>query len=81
LLYAESRRFGPDAKWRGSRLAFTFKLEWADGAPADPPVLRTIVPTWRVGDTIQLGADRTLRVIETRDAETDEAPVLVVEAA
>jgi hypothetical protein len=34
------------------------------------------VPNWSAGDTIPLGADRTLRVIETRFADND--PVLVV---
>jgi hypothetical protein len=37
----------------------------------------TAVPTWHAGDTIPLGAGRTLRVIETRFA--DEELVLVVE--
>jgi hypothetical protein len=58
---------------------FAYKLEHEDGTPADPPVLHTAVPTWQAGDTIPLGADRTLRVIETRLA--DEEPVLVVESA
>ena len=55
-------------------------LEKEDGTPADPPVLHTAVPTWRVGDTIPLGRDNALRVIETRFAENDE-PVLVVKPA
>jgi hypothetical protein len=46
---------------------FTFKLELADGTPADPPTLRTAVPNWNPGDTIPLGRDRVLRVIEVRD--------------
>ena len=54
----------------------TFKLELEDGTPADPPVLHTAAPNWRAGDTIPLGADRTLRVVETRFVEED--PVLVV---
>jgi hypothetical protein len=58
-------------------MAFTYRLDKEDGTPADPPVLHTAVPTWRVGDTIPLGKDRTLRVIETRFE--DEEPVLVVE--
>ena len=48
-----------------------------DGTPADPRVLHTAVPTWRAGDTIPPGADRMLRVVETRFADDD--PVLVVE--
>ena len=49
-------------------MAFQFRLGRKDGTPADPPVLHTAVPTWQAGDTIPLGADRTLRVI----AGTDE---------
>lgn len=60
-------------------MGFTFKLEQEDGTPADPAVLHTAVPTWSVGDTIPLGRDNALRVIETRF--TDEDSVLVVEAA
>jgi hypothetical protein len=60
-------------------MAFTFKLELEDGTPADQPVLRTAVPTWQAGDTIPLGAARTLRVVQVRDDDVDEAPVLVVE--
>jgi hypothetical protein len=59
---------------------FAFKLEQADGTPADPPAFETAVPTWGPGDTIPLGRDRTLRVIDTRDGETpDDDAVLVVE--
>jgi hypothetical protein len=36
-------------------MAFTFRLEKEDGAPADPPSFRTSVLTWRRGDTIPLG--------------------------
>jgi hypothetical protein len=63
-------------------MAFTFKLEHKDGTPADPPILDTATPTWRSGDTIPLGQDRTLRVIDTRPGrKPDEDPVLVVETA
>ena len=44
-------------------MTFRFKLERTDGTPADPPELTTAVPNWRQGDTIPLGADRTLRVL------------------
>jgi len=57
---------------------FTFRLVFEDGTPADPPVLKTAVPNWSVGNTIPLGAERTLRVIETRFDDPDD-PVLVVE--
>jgi hypothetical protein len=60
-------------------MAFSFKLEHEDGTPADPPTLHTAVPNWRPGDTIPLGADRTLRVIDVRPGE--DADVLVVEYA
>jgi hypothetical protein len=56
----------------------TFKLVTADGAPAEPPTFQTVVPLWRPGDMIPLGA-RTLRVVEVRDGNVDDDPVLVVE--
>lgn len=65
-------------------MAFTYKLEHEDGTPADPRTFKTAVPNWRPGDTIPLGRDRKLRVIDTRlDEGTDGDPVsvLVVEAA
>jgi hypothetical protein len=37
------------------------------------------MPGWRVGDTIPLGGRPSLRVIEVRDDNVDEPPVLVVE--
>ena len=48
-----------------------------DGTPADRPVLHTAVPNWQAGDTIPLGADQMLRVVETRFV--DDESVLVVE--
>jgi hypothetical protein len=57
---------------------FTYRLELEDGTPADPPMFRTAVPTWRAGDTIPLGI-RTLRVVAIRDDEADQPPALVVE--
>ena len=59
-------------------MAFTFKLEHEDGTPADPPTLHAAVPNWRPGETIPLGADRTLRVIEIRPGKDEN--VLVVES-
>jgi hypothetical protein len=59
---------------------FLFRLETADGAPAEPPTLTNAVPNWRPGDTIPLGP-RRLRVIGVRDDEADQPPVLVVEDA
>jgi hypothetical protein len=46
---------------------FFFRLEHEDGTPADPPTLHTAVPNWQAGDTIPLGRDKTLRVIDVRD--------------
>ena len=40
---------------------FLFRLETADGAPAEPSTFSASVPNWRDGDTIHFG-DRTLRV-------------------
>jgi hypothetical protein len=59
--------------------AFAYKLELEDGTPADPPTFKTAVPSWRLGDTIPLGRDRKLRVIDTRLRENpDGDPVLVL---
>jgi hypothetical protein len=60
-------------------MTVTFKLERADGTPADPPSFRTGVYVWRPGDVIPLGADRSLRVLGVRDDDADQPPVLVVE--
>jgi hypothetical protein len=59
-------------------MAFVFRLQTADGAPAEPPRLQSAVPNWRAGDTIPLGG-RTLRVVGVRDDDADQPPVLVVE--
>ena len=59
---------------------FYFRLENEDGTPADPPVLHTAVPNWQAGDTIPLGADRMLRVIEIGSgSDADDDRELVVE--
>ena len=57
---------------------FLFRLETTDGTPAVPPQIVSAVPNWRAGHTIPLGA-RTLRVVDVRYGEADEASVLVVE--
>jgi hypothetical protein len=59
-------------------MAFMFRLEDEAGNPADPPMLQSAVPNWRPGDSIPLGG-RTLRVVEVRDDDADQPPVLVVE--
>jgi hypothetical protein len=40
-------------------MAFLFKLETTDGAPADPPTLNTAVPNWRPGDIIPPAVGRS----------------------
>jgi hypothetical protein len=60
-------------------MTFTFKLERLDGTPADPPTFKTTMLSWSPGDTIPLGANRTLRVVAIREDDADQAPVLVVE--
>lgn len=57
---------------------FLFRLETTEGARAEPPTLEAAVPNWRPGDSIYLGS-RTLRVVEVRDDDADQPPVLVVE--
>ena len=46
-------------------MAFLYRLEREDGTPADPPTLRTAVSVW-APDTIPLGRDRPLRVIDVQ---------------
>ena len=60
-------------------MTFTFRLEQADGTPAEPASLRSAVPNWRVGDTIPLGRDRTLCVVGIVVSSEDEPPILIVE--
>jgi len=59
---------------------FLFRLERVDGAPAEPPTLEASVPNWPVGSQIYFGG-RTLRVIDRRDDNADQPPVLIVEDA
>jgi hypothetical protein len=47
-------------------MSFTFTLEHEDGSPAEPSRFSTAVPNWSPGDTIPLGNNRTLRVVEVR---------------
>ena len=61
-------------------MAFMFRLEQRTGRRPIRPRLKSAVPNWRPGDTIPLGA-RTLRVVDVRDDDADQAPVLVVETA
>ena len=45
---------------------FYFGLELEDGTHPPTRPSCTAVPNWQAGDTIPLGADRMLRVVETR---------------
>jgi hypothetical protein len=49
---------------------FFFRLELERGTHAGPPVLHAAVPNWIAGDAIPLGAERTLRVVETQARDT-----------
>jgi hypothetical protein len=60
-------------------MTFTYKLEQADGTPAEPPTIRTAVPNMRPGDTIPIRPGRTLRVVATVASEDGEPSVLIVE--
>jgi hypothetical protein len=57
---------------------FLFRLETADGEPAEPPTLSAAVPDWPVGSRIYIGW-RTLLVVDRRDDDGEQAPMLVVE--
>ncbi len=57
---------------------FLFKLERADGEPAQPSSFSSAVPNWGPGETIHFG-HKTLRVVRVRDNDADQPPVLVVE--
>jgi hypothetical protein len=58
--------------------AFAFRLEQVDGTPADPPMVKVSVPNWSPGDTIALGAGRSLRVAQVRQDDPEENPTLIV---
>ena len=57
---------------------FLFRLETEEGEPADPPTHSSAVSNIRPGDEIPLGR-RMLRVVDRRDDDADQPPVLVVE--
>jgi len=59
---------------------FLFRLEHADGTPADPPRFSASRPDWPAGSMIHRGK-QTLRVVGRRDDDADQPPVLVVEKA
>ena len=57
---------------------FLFRLEMADGTPAEPSTLSSAVPNWGPGETIHFG-NQTMRVVGVRDDGEDQPPVLIVE--
>ena len=57
---------------------FHFKLEQADGTPADPPSITLAVPSLRLGDTIPLRRGETVRVV---GVVAGDEPTLIVESA
>lgn len=60
-------------------MAFTLKLEYPDGTPADPPTIRSAVPNWEIGDQIPLGPDRPpLLVVGLRAINDQEHHALLV---
>ena len=62
------------------RMAFMFRREQDNGAPADPPTLPAARPDWTAGDSIYFGR-KTLRVVDVKDPDGDRPPVLVVRDA
>jgi hypothetical protein len=60
-------------------MAFLFRLETMDGAPAEPPTFTSLVSNWSSGDVIPLSASRRLQVLDIRDDDAERPPVLVVE--
>jgi hypothetical protein len=60
-------------------MTFMFRLEQADGTPAEPPSFEITVLSWSPGDRIPIKPGRTLQVVRVRDDDADQAPVLVVE--
>jgi hypothetical protein len=55
----------------------TFRLEQADGTPADPPSITLAVPSMRVGDTIPLRRGEAFRVV---GVVAGDDPTLIVES-
>ena len=55
---------------------FLFRLETAEGEPAEPPTLSASRPDWPVGSLIHRGK-QTLRIVGRRDDDADQAPVLI----
>jgi hypothetical protein len=63
--------FGPSRHGRENRMAgFLFKLERADGTPAERSSLSSAVPNCGPGETIHFGR-KMLRVVAVRDNDAD----------
>jgi hypothetical protein len=54
---------------------FLFKLETANGKPAEPSQLSSAVPNWGPSETIHFG-HKTMRVVGVRNDNADQPPVL-----
>jgi len=78
LMQAQIQRALPQ-RHPNRRESLAFKLQRPDGTPADPPTPQAAVPNWRPGDTVTLGAGRSLRVVAVRDDDPDQPSALVVE--
>ena len=58
---------------------FSYRLEFANGEPADPPRLAAATQVWRPGDPVFVRPGTTLRILEVRPAAREDGePVLVV---
>jgi hypothetical protein len=69
---------GPRRREEDRMAGFLFRLETSKGVPTNPSPFESIVPNWGVGDRIYLG-HRTLQVVDRRDDDADQPPVLIVE--
>jgi hypothetical protein len=72
-----ARRPRPSAQARSLRCLRAHDWSTRTGS-AEPPTLHSAVPNCRPGDTIPFGY-KTPHVVDVRDDEADQAPVLVVE--
>jgi hypothetical protein len=60
-------------------MPITYNLEHPDGTPVDPPTFKSAAGiSWNIGDPLYLGR-RTLRVVDVRDEDANQPPVLIVE--
>jgi hypothetical protein len=51
-------------------MTYFFRLQRTDGSPADPPTYVSTVLSWRQGDTIPLGAEKTCASANRRRLES-----------